>query len=163
MKKQDIQKQIEKLECKKEEIDKKINSFKVKLGNELEKSDWIKIPETDFEVTKEVLHKGKSYDEIVKLKKPEEELLTLKTIGIICEHPDLIKELKMDSSSTEDDFFFKQPFPQNEKNGYVARFFADSDYAYLYCYWYSDYSNSDLGVRFVRPLVGKNKSSKKGK
>lgn len=150
MKTKDIQKQIITLENKKEEIDKKINSFKIELENESNKSDWIKIPDTDYEVTKNVLHKGKSYDEIIKLKKPEEELLTLKMIGIICEHPDLIKELKMDSSSTNDDFFFKQPFPQNEERGRVAGFYANSDYAYLDYYGDSSYSDSNLGVRFVR-------------
>ena len=146
MKTQDIQKQIKKLEDKKEEIDKKINSSK-----------WIKIPETNYEVTKDVLYKGKSYNEIIKLKKPEEELLTLKIIGIICEYPDLIKELKMDSSSTNDDFFFKQPFPQNEKRDRVAGFYADSDYADLYCVGGSAYSGSYLGVRFVRRTKGKKK------
>ena len=157
MKTADIQKQIKKLESKKEEINKKINSFKVELENESNKSEWIKIPETNYEITKNVLYKGKSYDEIIKLKKPEEELLTLKIIGIICEHPDLIKELKMDSSSTKDDFFFKQPFPQNEKNGYVARFFAYSDCAGLGCGMVSSFSGSVLGVRFVRRTKGKRK------
>ena len=154
MKTTDIQKQIKKLESKKEEIDKKINSFKIELENESNKSEWIKIPGTNYEVTKNVLYKGKSYNEIIKLKKPEEELLPLKIIGIICEHPDLIKELKMDSSSTKDDFFFKQPFPQNEKNGYVAWFVADSDCAVLGCGMGSSGSDSDLGVRFIRRMKG---------
>ena len=158
MKTKDIQKQITKLENKKEDIDKKINSFKIELENELNKSEWISIPNTDYEVTKDVLHKGKSYDEIIKLKKTEEELLTLKLIGIICEHPDLLKVLKMDSSSTNDDFFFKQPFPQNEKNGYVARFYADSVFAYLYWVGVSSVAGSYLGVRFVRK---KNSGKKK--
>ncbi len=156
-----IQKQLEKLENNlKNIIDKKekeIQVLKEKLNNEPQEGGWIKIPETDYEVTKQVLHKDKSYDEIMKLKKPEEELLTLKMIGIICEHPDLIKELKMDSSSTNDDFFFKQPFPQNEKIGRVARFYADSDYAGLGCDGDSDDSDSNLGVRFVRALKGKKK------
>ena len=159
METKDIQEKIKKLESKKEEIDEKINSLKVKLNNESDKTEWISIPETNYEVTKDVLYKGKSYDEIMKLKKLEEELLTLKMIGIICENPQLIKELKMDSSSTKDDFFFKQPFPQNQEKGYVARFYTYSDCAYLNCFWYSDYSYSTLGVRFVRPLKG-NKSGK---
>ena len=157
MKTKGIQKQIEKLESKKEEIDKKINSFKIELENESNKSEWIKIPGTDHEVTKNVLHKGKSYDEIMKLKKPEEELLTLKMIGIICENPNLLKELKMDSSSTNDDFFFKQPFPQNEKNGYVARFVAGSGFAGLGWGRYSSGSDSGLGVHFVRKKIFKKK------
>jgi len=159
MKNKKIQTKIKKLESKKEEINEKINSLKIELENESNKTKWIPIPETDYEVTKDVLHKGKSYDEIIKLKKQEEELLTLKMIGIICEHPDLLKELKMDSSSTKDDFFFKQPFPNNEEIGRAARFVANSNFAFLYCGGYSDYSYSGLGVRFVRKL---SKKSKKG-
>lgn len=151
----DIKKEIKSLEKKKTEIDKKINSLNIKLNSESEKSEWIEIPETDYEVTKNVLHKGKSYDEIMQLKKPEEELLTLKMIGIICENPNLLKELKMDSSSTNDDFFFKQPFPQNEKEGYVAGFYVGSDCVSLDCSWYSSVSDSDLGVRFLRKKISK--------
>ena len=157
MKKQDIKSKIKNLEKQKTKIDKEINSLTIDLNNESENSEWTGLPGTDYEVTKNVLHKGKSYDEIIKLKKPEEDLLSLKQMGIICENPDLVKELKMDSSSTNDDFFFKQPFPQNEKKGYVARFFADSYYAGLNCDWYSSDSDSDLGVRFVRKKILKGK------
>ena len=153
MKAQDIKKKIKKLTSEKEEIDTKINSLTIELNNESEKAEWIPIPETDYEVTKNVLHKGKSYDEIIKLKKPEEDLLTLKQIGIICENPDLIKELKMDSSSTNDDFFFKQPFPQNEENGRVAGFCGGWGCACLGCGGGSSSSGSDLGVRFVRKKI----------
>ncbi len=155
MKTKTIEKEIKKLENEKQKIDKKINSLKTELTQESSKSEWVIIPGTNYEVTKDVLYKGKSYDEIMELKKPDEELLTLKIIGIICEHPDLIKELKMDSSSTKDDFFFKQPFPQNEKKGRVAGFYAGSSYASLYCAWDSDYSGSDRGVRFVRKKISR--------
>ncbi len=154
MTKQNIKNKIEKLEKQKEDAKEKIDALKIEIKNESNKSEWIKIPGTNYEVTKNVLHKGKSYNEIIKLKKPEEELLTLKIIGIICEHPNLIKELKMDSSSTNDDFFFKQPFPQNKKRDRVARFYSDSDYACLYCVGYSSGSDSNLGVRFVRRTKG---------
>lgn len=155
MKAQNIQKKIEKLESQKEEIENQITSYKSELKNESDKTEWLAIPETDYEITKDVLYKGKSYNEIMELKKPEEELLTLKIIGIICENPDLVKKLKMDSSSTDDDFFFKQPFPQNKKLGRVAWFFAYSVYAYLDCDWDSDDSYSALGVRFVRRKISK--------
>ena len=155
MVKKDIRSDIKNLEKQKAKIDKKINSLNIELDNESERSEWIKVPGTDYEVTKNVLHKGKSYDKIMQLKKPEEELLTLKMIGIICENPDLLKELKMDSSSSKDDFFFKQPFPQNEKNNYVAWFCADSDYAVLGWGGYSGDSGSSLGVRFCRKKISK--------
>lgn len=155
MVKQNIQAEIRDLESKKEKIEKEISSLKIELNNESSKSEWIAIPETDFEVTKEVLHKGKTYNEIMQLKKPDEELLTLKQIGIICEYPELLKALKMDSSSTNDDFFFKQPFPQNEKKGYVARFYSVSGYSYFGLGVYADGSGSTLGVRFVRKKAKK--------
>ena len=148
------QNELKKLEKQKEDTQNKIDSLKEELDNESNKSDWIKIPGTNYEVTKDVIHKRKSYNEIIKLKRENEELLTLKIIGTICEHPDLIKKLKMDSSSTKDDFFFKQPFPQNEERGRVARFYAYSGYANLNCNENSSYSNSNLGVRFVRRTKG---------
>ena len=154
---QKIKIEIEKLEKQKKLAQNKIDSLKIELENKSNKSDWIKIPKTNYEVTKNVLHKGKSYNEIMKLKRPEEELITLKLIGIICENQDILKELKMDSSSTTDDFFFKQPFPQNEKNGYVAWFCAGSGYAGLVCGEYSSDSYSGLGVRFVRRTKGDKK------
>jgi len=79
------------------------------------------------------------------LKKPNEELLTLKQIGIICEYPELLKELKMDTSSTSDDFFFKQPFPKNQANNYVARFYSYSDWSYLGFGGDADDSDGALG------------------
>ena len=136
----------QKIKTKKEELEKLENQ----LQEEQNKSEWIKIPETNYEITKDVIHKGKSYNEIMELKKPEEELVTLKIIGIISENPQLLKKLKMDSSSTNDDFFFKQPFPQNEKRDYVARFCANSVCAGLGCGGSSSGSVSYLGVRFVR-------------
>ena len=155
MTKQDIKKKIKKLEEQKKETQEKIDVLSVESKNESDKSEWVKIPNTDYEITKDVIHKGKSYNEIIKLKKSNEELVTLKIIGIICENKDLLKELKMDSSSSNDDFFFKQPFPQNEERGRVARFWADSDWANLDCCEISAYSYSNLGVRFVRRTKGK--------
>ena len=152
-----IQEQLKELESKKEDfnkdIDQKINSLKIQLTDESDKTIWIDIPGTKYQVTKEVLYKGKTYNKIIKLMKPNEELLTLKLIGIICEYPELIKELKMDSSSTKDDFFFKQPFPQNERNGYVAWVYAGSGCAGLGCWGGSDDSDGSLGVRFVRKKI----------
>ncbi len=151
---------VKTIEQKIQETEDKLKELKAKKfleDNKSNESEWIKIPNTDYEVTKDVLHKGKSYDEIMELKKPEEELLTLKIIGIICENPSLLKVLKMDSSSTNDDFFFKQPFPQNEKKGYVARFYAYSDGANLGCDEGSSGSNSYLGVRFLRKKISKGK------
>ncbi len=155
MVKENLAKEIKDLENKKAALDKKISDLKIKQNDESSNAEWVKIPGTNLEVTKDVLHKGKSYNEIIKLKKQEEELLSLKMIGIICEHQELLKQLKMDSSSTNDDFFFKQPFPQNKENDRVAGFYADSDGAGLDCGYGSSSSGSILGVRFVRKTKGK--------
>jgi hypothetical protein len=64
------------------------------------------------------------------------------------------KQLKMDGSSSKDDFFIQQLFDLNRKNGYVARFYAGSVYADLGCGGHADDSDSALGVRFVRKLAG---------
>ena len=120
-----------------------------------EAGEWVKVLGTDYEVTRDVLYKGKSYNEIMQLKKSDEELLTLELIGIICKDKDLMRTLKMDGSSTKDDFFFEQPFPQNKAKGYVARFYLNSDYANLYCYRDADDSDSALGVRFARKILKK--------
>jgi len=150
-----LQEQFDKKKKELEKIEEQLKEEKTKQTTE--EREWVRIPGTDYEVTKNVIYKGKSYNEIMQLKKSEEELLTLKQIGEICENPELVKELKMDSSSTNDDFLFKQPFPQNEKRGYVARFFAYSDYANLSCWNDSGDSYSSLGVRFAKKILKRKK------
>ncbi len=122
---------------------------------------WLDIPELKISVEIEVHDKDKSWDDI-NLSEREDELLTYKEV-IWLANSKYAKELKMDGSSTEDDFFFKQPFDLSRKNGYVARFYADSDYAYLDCYRDSSISYSNLGVRFVRRTKVDRKSMKTSK
>ncbi len=116
-------------------------------------SSWIDIPELKISVEIEVHDKDKSWDSLG-LSKREDELLTYDEVVWLA-NSKYAKELKMDGNSTEDDFFFKQPFDLSRKNGYVARFFAGSDFAILYCGEGSSYSYSYLGVRFVRRTKGK--------
>jgi hypothetical protein len=113
---------------------------------------WLDIPELNISVEINVHDKNKSWDEL-NLKDREKELLTVEQC-IFLANSKYAKELKMDGSSS-DDFFIQQPFNLNRKNGYVARFCADSGYAYLYCSWVSGYSGSSLGVRFVRQISKK--------
>ena len=117
---------------------------------------WLDIPELEFSIEIEVHDKGKSWDKL-NLSDREKELLTAEQC-IWLANSKYAKTLKMDGSSSEDDFFIQQPFNLNRKNNYVARFCADSVYAYLDCDRDSDYSNSALGVRFVRKEI---KSEKK--
>ncbi len=114
-------------------------------------SGWLNIPELKISVEVEVHDKDKSWDKLG-LSKREDELLTDEQCKFIMNTPKYAKILKMDGSSTKDDFFIKQPYDLNRNNGYVARFYADSDYADLDCYMYSSDSYSYLGVRFVRVL-----------
>lgn len=154
-------KKIEQIKKNLLEKEKEVADLKRELYEEENKSEWIKVPETEFEVEKNVHHKGKSYDELKKEFGEEylkENLIDLELLGRICKNPELMKELKMDGSSTKDDFFFRQPFPQNEANGYVARFNVYSGYAGLDCWIDSVYSSSALGVRFARKI---SKTSKK--
>ena len=116
---------------------------------------WLDIPELKISVEIEVHDKNKSWDELG-LKDREDELLTSEQC-IWLANSKYAKTLKMDGSSTKDDFFIKQPFNLSRKNGYVAWFGADSYCAVLDCGMNSSYSYSDLGVRFIRRMKGKGK------
>ena len=117
---------------------------------------WLDIPELNISVEIEVHDKDKSWDEL-ELSKREKELLTAEQC-IWLANSKYAKELKMDGSSSEDDFFIQQPFNLSRKNNYVAWFYAYSDYANLYCNGDSGDSSSTLGVRFLRKKIsGKKK------
>ena len=121
---------------------------------ENDQREWLDIPELKISVELEVHDKDKSWDELG-LKDREKELLTSEQC-IWLANSKYSKKLKMDGSSSKDDFFIQQPFDLSRKNGYVARFYANSVYADLGCSEDSDYSGSVLGVRFVKKLI-KNK------
>ena len=126
-----------------------------------ESRGWLDIPELKLSVEIEVHDKNKSWDKLG-LSKREDELLTSEECRFIMNTPKYAKILKMDGSSTKDDFFIKQPYDLNRKNGYVARFFAVSGCADLGCVGGSSYSGSGLGVRFVRRTKGKKFKDKGG-
>lgn len=111
---------------------------------------WLDIPELKISVEIEVHDKNKSWNNLG-LSEKEDQLLTSEQC-IWLANSKYAKQLKMDGSSTKDDFFIKQPFDLNRKNGYVARFNAVSDYCILYCYRGSGGSNSYLGVRFAKKI-----------
>jgi len=136
---------------KKEEILKVLGERFVKE----ESKGWLDIPELGISVEIEVHDKNKSWDDL-KLKDKEDELLTAEQC-IFLANSKYAKQLKMDGSSSHDDFFIKQPFDLSRKNGYVARFCANSGCAYLYCGWDSVGSNSYIGVRFVRKKISSDK------
>ena len=115
---------------------------------------WLDVPELGISVEIEVHDKGKSWKQL-ELENRENELLTAEQCIFLANNEKYAKTLKMDGSSTKDDFFIKQYFKLNKKNGYVARFCADSVRVGLGTSYYSDISYSTLGVRFVRPLKNK--------
>ncbi len=133
---------------------KKINENIVEVdGERFVKEDsqgWLDIPELKISVEIEVHDKNKSYEDL-KLSKRKKELLTTEQC-IWLANSKYAKQLKMDGSSSDDDFFIQQPFDLSRKNGYVARFGVGSDYAYLDCDWDSGDSDSTLGVRFARKI-----------
>ena len=116
---------------------------------------WLDIPELKISVEIEVHDKNKSWDKLG-LSEREDELLTSDQC-IWLANSKYAKTLKMDGSSTKDDFFIKQPFDLNRKNGYVARFYAGSGFADLDCVWGSSGTDSDLGVRLCKKIRAKKK------
>lgn len=119
----------------------------------VDESKWLDIKELGISVEINVHDKDKSWDELG-LKDRESELLTAEqTIWLA--NSKYAKQLKMDGSSSSDDFFIQQPFDLSRKNGYVAGFCAGSGCAYLDCGWGSGGSVSTLGVRFVRKKISK--------
>ena len=132
------------------EISENIIEYK---GTRFVKEDskgWLDIPELKISVEIEVHDKDKSWDDL-ELSKREKELLTTEQC-IWLANSKYAKTLKMDGSSSKDDFFIQQPFNLNKKNGYVARFWAGSGCADLGCGGGSSYSDSGLGVRFCKKI-----------
>ncbi len=133
---------------------KKISNNIVEInGERFVKEDskgWLDIPELKISVEIEVHDKNKSWDKLG-LSKEEDQLLTYDQCVWLA-NSKYAKQLKMDGSSSKDDFFIKQPFDLNRKNGYVARFFAYSDFCDLICGRDSRGSYSYLGVRFCKKI-----------
>jgi len=133
----------------------KDDKLKLQLIQELQDSqtiNWLKVPELDKEIEIEVTYKNKSYNDIIKLGIKEEEFLTIQECIFLANHKEYSKILKMDGSSSKDDFFIQQPFDINRKKGYVAWFEAGSGGANLYCNWIPSGSDTGLGVRRWRKL-----------
>ncbi len=136
----------------------KKKGYKVIAPHEISNEGWLDIPELKISVEIEVHDKNKSWDKLNLLER-ESELLTAEQC-IWLANSKYAKQLKMDGSSSNDDFFIQQPFDLSRKNGYVARFNVYSDFAYLDCDWDSDESNSALGVRFAKKIQKEKKSKK---
>jgi len=156
MEKDKIQKEIK-------ETENKLSKLKLQLENDSINGKLLDVPELGLEIEIEVTHKGKSYDKIMAIPEVQEKMKNgwrllyairpedyVNEVGFLENNPTYSKVLKMDGSSTKDDFFISQMFKRNKANGYVAGFFANSDFSVLNSDGDSDDSNSYLGVRFAR-------------
>jgi hypothetical protein len=104
-----------------------------------------------YEVELNVHDKNKSYDDLG-LKDKEDQLLTIEQCIALVNSKYAI-QLKMDGSSSNDDFFIKQPFNRNREKGYVADFGGDWVRSYFYSGWNSSYAYGCRGVRLVRKKI----------
>ena len=131
-----------------EETESKLKELKKKKVMEENKSNFIKMPELNIEIQKDIHHKGKSYDELAKeftKEFLEENMPTYSELQFL-RNSKYAKKLGLIDTSE----FVKQEDDISKKNGYVAGFYAGSDCCYLDCGRNSRYSYSYLGVRFVR-------------
>lgn len=137
-----IQEQIEKKE-------KEIKELKEKLKEESDKTEWIYIKELKIEVQPKIHHLNKTLAVAMKDLKKGESVVTYEQVQW------LRNSKYKDQLNFVDTWEFVYPNPDkiSADNGYVARFSAGSDCAYLYCFGNSDNSDSTLGVRFVRKKI----------
>ncbi len=133
-----------------EEAETKLKQLKEQLKKESEKSDWIKIPELKIEVQTKIQHKNNTYVDCEKHLSDGESIPTYEQIQWL-RNSKYKDQLNLDDSYE----FVQKPDNISKENGYVARFYANSDYADLNCDRNSSYSDSNLGVRFVRRTKGK--------
>ena len=102
----------------------------------------LKIPELNIKVETEIHDKGKCLKDI----KVPKGMRLLKIDEIIFLYDNYCKELNLKNTWE----FIEQPFKNNKS--YVARFYADSDWASFNCNRDPSYSDSYLGVRFCKEV-----------
>ena len=136
-----------------EQINKKEEEIKVlkeKLKQENEKDIWLEIPERGIKITIKLQFTNKKYSEILK-EVNESDIADYK----------LLQELRNEGFKSDwkkytflkDTWaFVPNPDEVSKSNGFVAGFFADSDYADLNCWDNSDNSNYSLGVFLVKKI-----------
>ena len=136
-----IDKKIQELEDKKrvilaekERINNKVISIKVKLSI------------GTYEVEKKIHHKGKTYAECEKDCPKGWEIATYQILQEL-------RNTKQEEFNLNDTWEFVQQIDKiSKKKGYVARFCAGSVRVDLGAYCGSDFSDSALGVRYVRKI-----------
>ena len=146
MEKNKLQEEINKTE-------KKLKELKEKKRQESEKDIWLEIPEKGIKITTKLQFTKKTYPEILKEVDENE----------IANYP-LLQELRNEGfkSNWEKYGFMKDtwafvpnPDEVSKANGYVALFFAGSNYADLDWDGDSGYSYSSLGVFLIKKIPKK--------
>jgi hypothetical protein len=157
MTKQNIQKAIEDKKKQVEKLNRDITELEKDLVKETDKNEWLDVsdvlPNCEVELT--VHDKNKSWDDLG-LKDKENQLLTVEQC-IALANSKYASQLKMDGSSSNDDFFIKQPFNLNRSKGYVAVFYCGGDGSCFGSDWDSDDAVSCRGVRLIREKIKGNK------
>ena len=141
-----------KISKKKQEIEVLEKELKEQLSKQ-NTSEWLDVSDVipNCEVELNVHDKNKSYDDLG-LKNKEDQLLTVEQCIALANSKYAI-QLKMDGSSSNDDFFIKQPFNRNREKGYVADFWGDRDGSYFGSFRDSSVAYDCRGVRFVRKKI----------
>ena len=153
------QKIQEKISKKKQELEVLEKELKEQLAKQTSTSEWLDVSDVlpNCEVELIVHDKNKSYYTLG-LKDKEEQLLNVEQC-IALANSKYASQLKMDGTSSSDDFFIKQPFNVNRAKGLVAYFYGNGVGSDFYFGGHSNYAGGYRGVRFVR----KKKSSKNKK
>lgn len=138
------------------EAENKVKELKAKKLQESQKLKWLDIPELKISILTKLQFKGKTYPQILNEVKEEQ----------IADYP-LLQELRnqgFKSNWKKYSFlksfsaFVPNPDEVSKSNGYVARFSADSGYAYWDFGEGSRYSYSCRGVFLIKKYNGKQNS-----
>lgn len=133
-----------------EEKEKELKELKAQKLQEELKGKWLDIPEKGISILTELQYKGKTYPQILEEVNESE----------IADYA-LLQELRNEGFKSKwkkynflKDFsaFVPNPDEVSKSNGYVARFGANSGYAYLDCGEGSSYSYSGRGVFLIKKI-----------
>lgn len=127
-------------------IEEQLTKLKEKLRQELDKTEWLYIPELKIEVQTKIHHLNKTLKEGMQDLKKGEAVITYEQIQWL-RNSKYREQLNLTETG---EFVYPNPDKISADNGYVARFVALSGGANLYCGRVPAYSYASLGVRFVR-------------
>ena len=127
-----------------------LKELKEKLKKKQDISEWIYIPELKIEVQTKIHHKNKKYKECEGDLSKGESIPTYEQIQWL-RNSKYKDQLNLVGTWE----FVQNPDNISKENNYIARFCAYSYFAVLDCDRGSDYSDSTLGVRFVRKKISK--------